>query len=200
MLFERQVMLCNCVLFTMLLSAVSTESVMLSGVVEEAVNVIQKYFPHENTLCVVLSEPDTFLPTSHVPVILHTQEQVFQDCSSKLTEQEGYVIVTSNAENLEGQIIPLLKCFNQTTLKLKTKYILVFHISDDEHSNETYSSFFLKLWKSYGIINISILPSRVYSQNSNLPVIVSYNPFLALQHSSSNALLMITLSQDSVLL
>lgn len=196
MLFERQVMLCSCVLFTMLLSAVSTESVMLSGGVEEAANVIQKYFPHENTLCVVLSEPDTFLPTFHVPVILHTQEQVFQDCSSKLTEQEGYVIVTSNAENLEGQIIPLLKCFNQTTLKLKTKYILVFHISDDENSNETYSSFFLKLWKSYGIINISIAPSKVYSQNSNLPVIVSYNPFLALQHSSSNALLMITLSQD----
>lgn len=199
MVLERQVMQCNsCVLITLLLSVASTESVLFSGGLEDEENVIQKYFPHENTLCVVLSEPDTFLPTLHVPVIVHTQEQVLQDCGSKLTDQDGYVIVTSNAANLEGQIIPLLKCFNQTTLKLKTKYILVFDISDDDNLNynETYSSFFLKLWKSYGIINISIVPSRVYGQNSISPVIVSYNPFLALKYPNLNAFKITQLSQD----
>lgn len=104
------------------------QSLQFCGSVKKVVETIQNYFPPENCLYVVLgvtAEEELLpMPTLHVPAVVFTQDRVLQDCGSKSTDQDGYIFMTSNAASLENQIIPLLRCFNRSTLKLKTKYIL----------------------------------------------------------------------------
>lgn len=162
---------------------------------------IQKYFPLEKTLCVVLSESvdEAFLPPFHVPVIVFTKDQLLQGCGEQLMDQDGYVLLASNAAHLERQMLPLLKCFNETTLKLKTKYILVLDLSKESHlsRDESYSRFFHNLWNAFGIINIAVL--HVQDQKSlkfDPLLIISYDPFLARHLSPRNALRRNTYTQD----
>lgn len=125
------------------------------------VETIQNYFPHENCLCLEVTAEEQLLPipTLHVPAVVFTQDRVLQDCGSKSTDQDGYIFMTPNAASLENQIIPLLRCFNRSTLKLKTKYILILDFSDSDSGRyEAYSYFFLNLWDVFRIINIAILP------------------------------------------
>lgn len=112
------------------------QSHQFCGSVKKVVEPIQNYFPHENCLCVVLgvTAEEEFLPmpTLHVPEVVFTKDRVLQDCGSKSTNQDGYIFMTSNAASLEIQIIPHLRCFNRSTLKLKTKYILITDFSDSD--------------------------------------------------------------------
>lgn len=153
----------------------------------EVEDAIQKYFPQENNLCVVLMEPEkeVLLPQFHVPVVVFTQDQVLRDCGRILTDLNGYVFITSHTASLEKQIVPLLNCFNRTTLKLKTKYILILDFSKNNHSssNEKYSNFFYNLWNSFGLINIAIFPLEVQSSDPSLTF--SYNPFFTTNSGTS---------------
>lgn len=134
----------------------------------------------------------------HEPAVVVNQDWLLQDCGRKSTDQDGYVFMTSNSAKLEEQIVPLLECFNRSTLRLKTKYTLILDFSEDNDLSrcESYSYFFHNLWDVFGIINFAILPA----QNQSLchpTSIVSYNPFLARHHSSPRrGLNMNTLTQD----
>lgn len=134
------------------------------------------------------------MPTLHVPAVVFTKDRVLQDCGSKSTDLDEYIFMTSNAASLENRIIPLLRCFNRSTLKLKTKYILI--LDRDSGCYVAYSYFFQNLWDVFGIINIAILPVQDQIL-SHLPTIVSYNAFITRHHSSPrSALKMNTLTQD----
>lgn len=137
------------------------------------------------------------MPALHMPAVVFTQERVLQDCGSKSTDQDGYIFMISNAASLENQIIPLLRCFNRSTLKLKTKYILILDFSDSDSGRyEAHSYFLQNLWDVFGIINIAILPVQDQIL-SHLPTIISYNAFIARHHSRPrSALKMNTLTQD----
>lgn len=151
---------------------------------------IQNYFPQENNLFVVQIESDkeAFLPLFHVPVVVFTQDQVLRDCGRNVTDLNGYVFITPHIASLEKQIVQLLNCFNRTTLKLKTNYILILDFSEENHSssNEKYSNFLYNLWNDFGLINIAIFPVQV--QSSNPSFIFSYNPFFAPNSGSRGGL------------
>lgn len=185
------------VLLPLLFTTVPTDSLRFSGDGRKMRDAVQEYFPHENVLSVV-TDKDELLPTFHVPVVLLTRDRVLRDCGREPTEQDGYVFVTSNAENLEQQIVPLLKIFNRTTFNLKSKYILVLDVSENCTSSlyEIYSYFFHSLWRDFGIINIAIIPVRNQFQNTEPLHVFSYNPFLA-PHNSSPSALQKTLTQDA---
>lgn len=157
------------------------QSLQFCGSVKKVVETIQNYFQHENCFCV--------MPTLHVAAVVFTQDRVLQDCGSKSTDQGGYIFMTSNAVRWQYQIIPLLRCFNRSTLKLKTKYILILDFSDSNPGRyEAYSYFFRNIWDVFGIINIAILPVQDQIL-SHLPTIISYNPFIARHHSSPRSTL-----------
>lgn len=187
------------VILSLLFTAVSTKSLRFSEDGRKMmVDAVQEYFPHENVLCVVTPDEDELLPAFNLPVVVFTRDRLLQDCGRNPIEQDGYVFVTSDAETLEQQIVPLLKCFNRTTFRLKTKYILVLDVSENSTSNscEPYSDFFHSLWRNFGIINIAIIPVRSQNQKTEPPHILSYNPFLAWHNSSSPSALRRSLTQD----
>lgn len=159
---------------------------------------IEKFFPYENNFCVIQLElgNDKFFPNFHVPVVAYTRDQILQDCDGKLKDQDGYVFMTSNSTNIEVQMIPILTCLNKTTLKIKTKYILILDFTEDCISNEAYRNYFDSLWKSFGIINMAILPIRDQNTNAELAFIISYNPFFAHRYTNASALVKNTLYQD----
>lgn len=202
----REFFACVSVLLTLLVGVNSTQSLQFAdddagygrGWMMEA---IHKYFPFEKTLSVVLSESDgeAFLPPFHVPVVVFTKDELLQGCGERLTDLDGYVFMTSSVENLDRQIVPLLKFFNKTTSKLKTKYILVLDFSKYNSLNrdENYSCLFHELWNSFGIINIAVLPVQGQnSLNSDPPLITSYDPFLARHSSPREALRRNTCTED----
>lgn len=119
--------------------------------------------------CVIQLElgEDQYFLNFHVPVVAYARDQILRDCDGKLTDQDGYVFMTSKSTDIEGQMVPLLKCLSHTTLKIRTKYILDF--TEDRVSNETYENYFNNLRKSFGIINMAILPIRDQSTNAELP-------------------------------
>lgn len=104
--------------------------------------------------------------------------------------------MTSNIANLEEQIVPLLKCFNRSTLKLKTKYNLILDFSKENNSNsiELYSNFFSNLWNDFGITNIAIFSVQV--QSPNLSLLFSYNPFVGAYSGTGGVLKTNPLTQD----
>lgn len=159
---------------------------------------IEKFFPYEHNVCVIQLElvNDKYFPNFHVPVVAYTRDQILQDCDGKLKDQDGYVFMTSNTTNIEVQMVPLLKCLNRTTLKIKTKYILILDFTEDRTSDEAYGNYFNSLWKSFGIINMAVLPIRDQSTNAELPFIISYNPFFAHRYTNASALIKNTLYQD----
>lgn len=192
---------CISLLFTLLCSEVTSKSLRFSSGTKNIAKLsdaIEKYFPYENNLCLVLAEDgvEAFCPTLRVPVVVFTQEHVLQDCGRTMKDHDGYVFMTSNFASLFQQIVPLLKCFNQTTLKLKTIYILILDLSKTIPSNrwEDYRFFFQNLWKNFGIINIAILPVKDH-RGTEGPIIYTFNPFLARDHLSRDALKS-TLPQD----
>lgn len=166
---------------------------------EENVNqLVKKFFPNENNLCVIQLElgDEEYFPKFHVPVVAYSRDQILQDCDGKLKDQDGYVLVTSNASDIEVHMVPILKCLNLTTLKIKTKYILILDSTEDRISYETYENHFDYLWKSFGIINLAVLAIRYQSGNSEPPFIMSFNPFFARQNSNASVLVKNTLDQD----
>lgn len=131
-----------------------------------------------HNLCVALAESDKqeFLPPIfHLPLVAFTMNHVRQHCGRKLVDQ-ARVFIASNNVSLEKQIVPLLKCFNRTTSKLKTKHILVLDFFEDNNSNycEDYSNFFQNLWNVFGIINIAILPVKGKRLETDPQIIFSY--------------------------
>lgn len=160
---------------------------------------IEKFFPFESNLRVIKLElcEEEYFPNFHLPVVLYTENQMLEECHGNLEDQDGYVFMTSNTTKIEVQIVPFLKCLNKTTLKIKTKYILVLDSSKGRISFETYSVLFNNLWETFGIINMAILPIQDQSLNAELPFIITYNPFLAHRYSSNaSALTRSTLNQN----
>lgn len=103
-------------------------------------------------VCVIQLElgEDQYFLNFHVPVVAYARDQILRDCDGKLTDQDGYVFMTSKSTDIEGQMVPLLKCLSHTTLKIRTKYILDF--TEDRVSNETYENYFNNLRKSFAVI------------------------------------------------
>lgn len=201
MSFGRKYFLYTVVLLFLLFAVNPTKALLFISDGKNMNETVEKYFPHENNLCVVLAESDKqeFLPPIfHLPLVVFTMNHVLQHCGRKLADQDGYVFIASNNVSLEKQIVPLLKCFNRTTSKLKTKYILVLVVFEDNNSNycKDYSNFFQNLWNVFGIINIAILPVKGKRLGTNPRIIFSYNPFLTRRHSSPSALKTYTLCQD----
>lgn len=159
---------------------------------------IEKFFPYENNFYVIQLElgNENYFPNFLVPVVAYTKDQILLDCDGKLKDQEGYVFMTSNTTNIEVQMVPLLTCLNKTTLKIKTKYILILDFTEDCISNEAYGNYFDSLWKSFGIINMAILPIRDQNTNAELAFIISYNPFFAHRYTNASAIIKNTLYQD----
>lgn len=142
----RKYLPCNSVLLTLIYCVSSAQCLQFTDDDRQLVaDAIQSYFPVEKTLCVVPAESDdeAFLPPFHVPVVVFSQDQLLEGCGEQIKYQDGYVLITSTYANLEGRIVPLLKCVNETTLKLKTKYILVLDLSKDSQLNrdKNYSFF-----------------------------------------------------------
>lgn len=163
---------------------------------------VQDYFPDESNLCLVESmntDKETFQLKLSVPVVVFSQEEVLHKCSEKLIDSDGYILIFSNTVNLEVHTVLLLKCFNQTTLKLKTKYILVIDASfvGTPNKSRNYISCLSKLWKAFGIINVSIFPiqDQIFN-NSQEPTVFIYNPFLANNRSSIGVVIKNNLSVD----
>lgn len=108
-----------------------------------------------------------------MPVVAYARDQILRDCEGKLTDQDGYVFMTSKSTDIEGQMVPLLKCLNHTTLKIRTKYHLILDFTEDRVSYETYENYYNNLWKSFGIINMAVLPIGDQSTNAELPFIIT---------------------------
>lgn len=201
--FKRKYFPYTSVLLTLVSVLYSTKALQFSDDDDddehEVEKAIQNYFPQENNLFVVFpveSNKEAFLPLFHVPVVVFTQDQVLRGCGRNVTDLNGYVFITSHTSSLEKMIVQLLNCFNRTTLKLKTKYILILDFSEENHAcrKEKYSHFFYNLWKDFGLINVAIFPGQV--QSSNPSFIFSYNPFFVPNSGTRGGLKTNLLTQD----
>lgn len=161
---------------------------------------VKELFPQENNLYVIQLDPnhdtpgeDKYIPNFHVPVVVYNEDQILRDCDgNKLQDYSGYVFKTSNSASIEVHLFPVLKCLNQTTLKIKTKFMLLVDSSKGRIPFDTYSTFFNNLWKTFGITNIAIHPINDQSTNAEMPLTIFYNPFFAHQHSNASALVINT--------
>lgn len=82
---------------------------------------IEKFFPYEKSFCVIQLElgEDQYFLNFHVPVVAYARDQILRDYDGNLMDQDGYVLLTSNSNNIEEQMVPLLECLNHTTLKTR---------------------------------------------------------------------------------
>lgn len=161
MSFKRKYSLYTVVLLVLLFAVNSTIALLFSGDGRKMNETVEKYFTHENNnllrgACRVWPRKSFALDYSICHWSSSPKTMCFKHRGIKLADKDGYVFITSNAVSLEelfqrnclgDQIVSLLKCFNQTTLKLKIKYILVLDFIKGNNSNtcEEYSNFFKKL-------------------------------------------------------
>lgn len=105
---------------------------------------VKKFFPHEKNLYLIQLEPNHDTPgeDKYVLTVVYNKDQIIRDCDCKFQDYSGYVFTTSNSAGIEVHLFPVLKCLNQTTLKIKTKFMLLLDSSKGRIPFDTYSTFF----------------------------------------------------------
>lgn len=144
---------------------------------------IAKYFPYGGILGLVLSkraEMENLFIKMSVTVVLFTTNNSTVDCRSQSLDLQGYILVTSCESSLESQTLPALSCFNQSSFRLRSKRILILDVClrRDSYDFNRYLRCLEFLWKTHGLVYVSILPIwKSSSKKIILKSVFAYNPF-----------------------
>ncbi|KAG8263883.1 hypothetical protein J6590_021551 [Homalodisca vitripennis] len=153
----------------------------------------------EKTLGVILPDITRDIFTNlNLSVVVFIKERLLENCDQLATALDGYVFLITDTSKLKIQIIEVLQCYNRTTLKLKTKRIVIVHMNNSSLSMDYDPSLYLRyfhwFWENYGLVHVIIYPIfEKQDMISTNRVLLGYNPFI-----QSGILLRSEISEDFV--